>query len=459
MNLFHLLALALWCGAFGVVAFVLSFVVLRFLRLFRRKRIVGLFHPYCNAGGGGERVLWCAVRALQSLPDECRIVVYTGDLVSAATIYQNVQDAFGFDISRVEFVYLRTRFLTYAQMWPVFTLLGQSLGSLVLGYEALLRCLPDIYIDTMGYAFTMPLFRYLGGCRVGCYTHYPTISTDMMGKVLSGDNAVFNRRFIASSPVLTRLKMWYYVAFASAYAMVGRCAEAVLVNSTWTSDHIAALWGAPPRIVFPPCDTSAVNSLPLDGRGPYVVSLGQFRPEKNHELQLLVFARVLALAKEKNIDLSSSRLWMIGGCRDEIDLARLNALRARAAVLGIESQVEFFPDAKLAKKIELLRAASVGIHTMWNEHFGIAVVELMAAGCVTVAHRSGGPLHDIIGNTGTKGFLAEEEEDYAAVVFRALTMSPESRRRIQLAAREAVSGQYSDEVFQRNFLSGIAPLL
>ena len=26
---------------------------------------VGLFHPYCNAGGGGERVLWVAIRALQ----------------------------------------------------------------------------------------------------------------------------------------------------------------------------------------------------------------------------------------------------------------------------------------------------------------------------------------------------------------------------------------------------------
>lgn len=27
---------------------------------------VAIFHPYCNAGGGGERVLWCAVRALQN---------------------------------------------------------------------------------------------------------------------------------------------------------------------------------------------------------------------------------------------------------------------------------------------------------------------------------------------------------------------------------------------------------
>lgn len=28
--------------------------------------VVGFFHPYCNAGGGGERVLWTAIRALQN---------------------------------------------------------------------------------------------------------------------------------------------------------------------------------------------------------------------------------------------------------------------------------------------------------------------------------------------------------------------------------------------------------
>lgn len=25
---------------------------------------IGLFHPYCNAGGGGERVLWVAINAI-----------------------------------------------------------------------------------------------------------------------------------------------------------------------------------------------------------------------------------------------------------------------------------------------------------------------------------------------------------------------------------------------------------
>jgi alpha-1,2-mannosyltransferase len=31
----------------------------------QRPVVVGFFHPYCNAGGGGERVLWVAIRALQ----------------------------------------------------------------------------------------------------------------------------------------------------------------------------------------------------------------------------------------------------------------------------------------------------------------------------------------------------------------------------------------------------------
>lgn len=35
---------------------------------------VAFFHPYCNAGGGGERVLWCSLRTLMhrySCPFSC----------------------------------------------------------------------------------------------------------------------------------------------------------------------------------------------------------------------------------------------------------------------------------------------------------------------------------------------------------------------------------------------------
>ena len=41
--------------------------------------IVGFFHPFCNAGGGGERVLWAAMRATQAQWPEAICIVYTGD--------------------------------------------------------------------------------------------------------------------------------------------------------------------------------------------------------------------------------------------------------------------------------------------------------------------------------------------------------------------------------------------
>jgi alpha-1,2-mannosyltransferase len=49
------------------------------------------------------------------------------------------------------------------------------MGAIWLGFEALNAIVPDVYFDTMGYAFTFPLFKLLAGCKVGAYVHYPTI--------------------------------------------------------------------------------------------------------------------------------------------------------------------------------------------------------------------------------------------------------------------------------------------
>lgn len=46
------------------------------LRARRKVKTIGFFHPYCDAGGGGERVLFCAIK---HLPKDYDVVVYTGD--------------------------------------------------------------------------------------------------------------------------------------------------------------------------------------------------------------------------------------------------------------------------------------------------------------------------------------------------------------------------------------------
>jgi alpha-1,2-mannosyltransferase len=42
--------------------------------------IIGFFHPYCTSGGGGERVLWTAIKALLDRYENIVCVVYTGDV-------------------------------------------------------------------------------------------------------------------------------------------------------------------------------------------------------------------------------------------------------------------------------------------------------------------------------------------------------------------------------------------
>lgn len=44
--------------------------------------VIGFFHPHCFGGGGGERVLWKAVKALGELRDagiKIKVVIYTID--------------------------------------------------------------------------------------------------------------------------------------------------------------------------------------------------------------------------------------------------------------------------------------------------------------------------------------------------------------------------------------------
>lgn len=89
---------------------------------------------------------------------------------------------------------------------------------------------------------------------------------------------------------------------------------------------------------------------------------------------------------------------------------------------------------------------------MWNEHFGIGIVEMMAAGLIVVAHGSGGPQSDIVvPHQGQKtGYLATSVEAYAERLYQALTMDSKEAIRIRQAAQASAS-RFSDEVFAASF--------
>lgn len=126
------------------------------------------------------------------------------------------------------------------------------------------------------------------------------------------------------------------------------------------------------------------QDLPLAPREPVILSVGQFRPEKDHPLQIRAFARFLSsgsssssTGQESLTKKTDIKLVLLGSCRGAEDERRVEALRALAAEVGVGGQVEFVVGAPYPDLKRWLGRASVGVHTMWNEHFGICVVEYM----------------------------------------------------------------------------------
>ncbi|XP_032666724.1 GDP-Man:Man(3)GlcNAc(2)-PP-Dol alpha-1,2-mannosyltransferase isoform X2 [Odontomachus brunneus] len=459
------------CKILGMLI-LLPMLLIKWRMIYSKKRkerqqkgtIVGIFHPFCNAGGGGERVLWYGVHAIQNKYPDCHIAIYTGDLyVSPEDILNRTEKVFNLKLQRnITFVYLHRRKWVEASMYPYFTLLGQSLGSIWLGIEALNNFLPDIYIDTMGYAFTYPLFKYIGGCRVGSYTHYPTISHDMLKYVYKRVISYNNRRIVARNPFFTMGKLIYYNLFAFLYGCVGNCADTVMVNSSWTEDHINSIWKCPLKThrVYPPCSVEHLTELPISDRleDEYIriVAVAQFRPEKNHPLMLRALFKLRSIVSAETWE--RVKLICIGSCRDKEDETRVKDMQDLAKHLALEENVEFKVNIPYSELVSELQKAMIGLHTMWNEHFGISIVECMAAGLIMIAHDSGGPKADIIETQfgSMTGFLAKTEEDYARAITLIICLSPWERDAIRRAARSSVN-RFTCENFENEFLRAIEP--
>jgi len=487
-------------------------------RLRRVPRTVAFFHPFANDGGGGERVLWSAIQAIHRHYPWVVVVLYTGtnDLDKGPKQQQqqhndgentententrpprgpeeeeliaSARNRFGIEITgTIRVVPLRSRALLNPKYYPVLTLFGQALGSIVVALECLFRFVPEVWVDTTGWAFPYPLVR-ISGARVAAYVHYPTLSRDMVERVQRGASLYNNRPMVARSKILTWGKTVYYRLLVALYAFCGRRAGVVMANSTWTKGHIDALWfrksgreddddggvgkkkkndgfyvspnvtkygrkrndNDAAKLVYPPCECEALFGQPLGGRDrdrPVILSIGQFRPEKDHRLQLEAFQQLKKLAKEGRENegketmttttmttttmttttmtrekwrAGESLLVIIGSTRNEDDRARLAELRRHAARLGLqeESEVLFLTNVSYGELRQWLGRAICGLHTMLDEHFGISIVEYMAAGAIPIAHASAGPLMDIVvpaanrrRDTTTKAQAIEEKEE------------------------------------------------
>lgn len=278
-----------------------------------------------------------------------------------------------------------------------------------MAWDAFSLVTPDIFVDTMGYAFSLALSKLLlHDVPTGAYVHYPTISTDMLSS-LDTDSDVGSQGVNAGKGkgAAGIGKKIYWELFAKLYSLMGASIDIVMSNSTWTLEHITSLWGEwrrefnkpRPVVVYPPVAVEELESeievseASEKKRERVLLYIAQFRPEKNHQLIMNAFAEFMATGTPAT---KGAKLVLVGSVRDDGDSKRVYELRLQANELKIKESVEFHLDASWPEILDWLRRASVGVNGMWNEHFGIGVVEYQAAGLISVVHDSGGPKRDIV---------------------------------------------------------------
>jgi len=442
---------------------------------------IGILHPDAFGGGGGERVLWILIQTLdkfyhQNNHQRVRIIVFVKSennqfLHSFDSVRSKLESQFGLNLSislerSVRFEYLRLCPVLEPNQYPVCTLLLQFLGGALVALEiaSLYSSQLDIFIDTTGHAASLFIMKWIAQCKTAAYIHYPTISTDMLHVVRRRQTQFNNSSKISNSVVFSQLKLGYYSVFAALYSVAGRCADIVIVNSSWTQAHIKSLWKAvqsPIHIAYPPVETEVLKSFPINGRSPaLIVSLAQFRPEKNHRLQLEAFAFMLQKYSSQSRLVQNARLLIIGSCRGDAQSRILDELTQFAVEqlhLKVPEQVEFLPNKSHLEVLQLLADASIGIHTMKDEHFGISVVEMQAAGLITIAHNSGGVKLDIIQHNKS-GFLADTKDEYAERLAHSILMN-ESDRDSMIGNARRNADRFSHSMFESSIIDALSPIL
>jgi glycosyltransferase involved in cell wall biosynthesis len=182
----------------------------------------------------------------------------------------------------------------------------------------------------------------------------------------------------------------------SGFSLEGVRRNVTLVNSDWTGRLAKEVLAVEPRTVYPPVHAE-FPAVPWEQRELGFVCVGRISPEKRVDR----IVRILAAVRRKGWDI---HLHVIGSRTDNPSyFAQIQPLlQANQSWVSLE---ENLPHEQLRALVARHR---YGIHGMDHEHFGIAVAEMVKAGCIVFTPNSGGQV-EIIGNDSRLTYDSDEQ--------------------------------------------------
>lgn len=161
-----------------------------------------------------------------------------------------------------------------------------------------------------------------------------------------------------------------------------------LVNSDWTGKFFRQNYGTATTTLHPPI-AMRPSSVPWAERENGFISIGRISPEKKYENTIAILEQVRA--QGHNVHLH------IVGAANEDGLNTDYYYEIRTLVDKHATWVSFEENISREELIHLITTHRYGIHGMVDEHFGLAVGELMCGGAIVFVPNDGGQV-EIVGD-------------------------------------------------------------
>lgn len=349
-------------------------------------------HPYLSDIGGAEQVL---INVLEALVEQKHEVLVLGELPKK----HGFEKVASLPITQIPYESISSRFKLKR---------FQAYQKLIFKHDAIRNKLSkqigsvDLEINTQDPTFFMGV-----GKKQVAYIHFPENITRLM----EGGNRRFKQFWkLFYLPVKLRLRQRV------------RHANLLMCNSKYTKAAIKRYWNMDSIVVYPPVN---VTDFQPASKENFVVSVGRFVPTKRYEV-------IVEVAKKM-----PNLKFIIIGRRRPGDTYYEKIVAKKPVNLQI------IDDATRDEIISKLGRAKIYLHAMIGEHFGISIVEAMAAGCIPVVHNSGGPKEAM----GPYGYTYNNISECVDCINKALASEYDPQ---EIAQRAKL---FSSENFKKSFIS------
>jgi glycosyltransferase involved in cell wall biosynthesis len=252
----------------------------------------------------------------------------------------------------------------------------------------------DVVINTHGDALP---YRISGNVPYLLYLHFPTFL--MNSKGIYGSNK-YRKSFFWRA----YFKPYGIIAHSLAMRAATR-SNLILTNSRFSREAITqAFADVKPYVLYPPVDIerfSPAYSQSINSREVKVLVVSRFSPEKLIENAIKI-AHLLG-GKIK---------FQIVGSLAPANRPYFKRLQQMIENYGLSQTVTLTPNASNEELIDSMSKSMIYLHTMIGEHFGVSIIEAMAAGLLPIVPAYGG-CSEIV-PTDHQYRTVEEAADYIA---------------------------------------------